>query len=82
MLVVTITNWRRKLVWVLAVLLVMTAVMMGQWSSARSNNNLPATTEIKREIVRETRSQKQGLLDGLLSKLRQYYQGQQAGRVQ
>ncbi|MGB9662708.1 MAG: hypothetical protein ACPL5F_11975 [Moorellaceae bacterium] len=80
MLVVTIANWRRKLVWLLAALLLMTVIVMGQFAFGRSSAGRSAGTPTRSEWVEPT-AQERGVWEGLVVKLRQYYQGQFAGRV-
>ncbi|MBE3582087.1 MAG: hypothetical protein IMW96_10735 [Thermoanaerobacteraceae bacterium] len=43
MVVLTITNWRKKLVWLLAALLVGTALLLGQSSLDHTGQSLPAS---------------------------------------
>ncbi|MGI9951559.1 hypothetical protein V3F56_04275 [Moorellaceae bacterium AZ2] len=77
MLVVTITNWRRKLVWLLAALLVGMALLLGQSSLEHTAPSLPASADVKQEMAGEkSGTLKQGIMERLLTKLRQYYQGE------
>ncbi|MCG0277637.1 MAG: hypothetical protein L5656_03775 [Thermanaeromonas sp.] len=81
MLVVTITHWRRKLVWLLAGLLVITVIFLGGlFSQQPHRDNLPPVgteNEVFSNQVQET----SGFWEGLLARLREYYKGQQPQRT-
>lgn len=81
MLVVTITNWRRKLVWVLAGLLVIAVIFLGGlFSRQTSQNNLPPISP-QREVFSNQVQETSGFWEGLLAKLKEYYKGQQPHRT-
>lgn len=77
MVVLTITNWRKKLVWLLAALLVGTALLLGQSSLDHTGQSLPASGGVQQEVVGEqNETLEPGFMERMLTKLRQYYQGQ------
>ncbi|SMB98544.1 hypothetical protein SAMN00808754_2400 [Thermanaeromonas toyohensis ToBE] len=77
MLVVTITNWRRKLVWVLAGLLVISVIFLGEiFSRQAARDNLPPVST-KEKVFTSQGQERSSFWEGLLVKLKEYYQGQQ-----
>ncbi|HBT47199.1 MAG TPA: hypothetical protein DEA73_04845 [Peptococcaceae bacterium] len=80
MIVLTITNWRRKLVWLLAALLVGAVLLLGQSSWDHSRDSLPAAG-VKEGLEQGVAGEQQetlepNFMERLISKLRQYYRGQ------
>lgn len=81
MLIVTITNWRRKLVWALAGLLVMTVIFLsGLFSRQGVRDNLPPVST-KKEVFSSQGQERSSFWEGLLVKLKEYYQGQHPRRT-
>ncbi|CEP66093.1 Uncharacterized [Moorella glycerini] len=80
MIVVTITKWRQKLVWLLAAVLV-AAVLLGQLAgSGRSNlagqSNSRAAVRQQEQPAAAPAAGDTGRLEGLLEKLRSFYRGE------
>lgn len=80
MIVVSISNWRRKIVWLLAAVLVAT-VLLGQLVGGSHANlggegNAPANIQRQEQPASAPASQDSGHLEGLLERLRGFYRGQ------
>ncbi|GEA15936.1 hypothetical protein E308F_21800 [Moorella sp. E308F] len=80
MIVVTISKWRQKLVWLLAAILV-AAVLLGQMvGSGRSNlagqSNTPAAVRQQDQPAAAPAAGEAAHLEGLLEKLRSFYRGE------
>lgn len=72
----TISNWRRKLVWLMAGILVL-GVLIGQliWNNMDNvaNNTVPLNEQEQATI--STQAENSSVFSGLLEKLREFYQG-------
>lgn len=80
MVVVTISNWRRKIVWLLAAVLV-TLVLLGQLAAGGNGNlarenHVPASIQRQEQPASVPSSRDAGRLEGLLEKLRSFYRGE------
>lgn len=80
MIVVSISNWRRKIVWLLAAALVVT-VVLGQLLGGNSTNlagpgNAPASIQGQEQPASAPAVQDSGRLEGLLEKLKGFYRGE------
>ncbi|MDN5326889.1 MAG: hypothetical protein PWP41_1585 [Moorella sp. (in: firmicutes)] len=80
MVVVTISNWRRKIVWLLAAVLV-AVVLLGQLAAGDHSNlaredNAPASIQRQEQPASAPAVEDSGRLDGLLEKLRSFYRGE------
>ncbi|AKX94285.1 hypothetical protein [Neomoorella thermoacetica] len=79
MVVVTISNWRRKIVWLLAAVLV-AVVLLGQLAAGGHSNlaredNPPPGIQRQEQPAATSAVQDSGL-EGLLEKLRSFYRGE------
>lgn len=84
MIVVTISKWRQKLVWLLAAILV-AAVLLGQLAG-RGQSNLatqpqtqyarPAAGQQQEQAATAPATRDNGRLERLLEKLRSFYRGE------
>lgn len=79
MIVVTISKWRQKFVWLLAAVLV-SAVFLGQFLGGSEPNQEvnTSTTFLQQQegSVVPTSIQDSGYLKGLIEKLKNYYRGE------
>lgn len=77
MLVVTITKWRKKLAWFLAVLLVVTVVLFGQISLRPAGREETSPVGSRVERLSTDSKETVSIWQGLVARLRNYYQGKQ-----
>ncbi|MGI9861219.1 hypothetical protein SDD30_07530 [Moorella naiadis] len=80
MIVVSISNWRRKIVWLLAAALVVT-VLLGQLIGGNTADlagpgNAPANMQRQEQPASAPAVQDSGRLESLLEKLRGFYRGE------
>ncbi|BCV21762.1 hypothetical protein [Moorella sp. Hama-1] len=80
MIVVSISNWRRKIVWFLAAVLVVTVVLGqllgGHPANLAEQGNVPANIQRQEQPASAPAVQDSGRLEGLLEKLRGFYRGE------
>ncbi|MDN5348141.1 MAG: hypothetical protein PWP65_1705 [Clostridia bacterium] len=76
MIVVTISNWRRKMVWLLAILLIAVVLAVGQ-AGWHQDKGMPAQTRPTLTTPAENNAavEKGGFWENIWLKLKEYYRG-------
>ncbi len=81
MIIITIYKWRQKIVWLLAIVLVI-AVFLGQFISGEEPNrgaDIDSSSRVlqqPKEVTVPTSSPDYGYLKSILEKLKHYYRGE------